>query len=241
MASAWKVLRRAGAAFAVVALGGGGCGHGSIDLFAEGATESGGQGGEPAWQPDQGDGGDTGLQGGRNSWGGAGPWPNAGCDSEHPCLTGLVCNGIGTCVQCTREDPSQCAFPQPPVCNLRGLCAECMSNQDCSRPDYSVCDGATNTCRAACNRDDNCGPSAPHCRWDGVCVECDPNLNSQCPRNSWCSEGGFCAECLSDQNCVFYPKVYCNVAHRCVQCIVDAQCGDFYRCDSGVCVSTVAP
>ncbi len=240
MALAWKVLRRAGAAFVIAAFGGEGCGHGSIDLFTEGATETGGEGGEPGWPPGQETGGDTAQEGGKNSWGGSGPWLYH-CDSEHPCLTGLVCNNAGNCVQCTREDASQCAFPEPPACKSRGLCVECTSNQHCPQPDYGLCDAATNTCRAACAWDDNCGPSAPHCRWDGVCVECDPNLNNQCPRGSLCMEGGFCAECLTDQYCAYYPKIYCNAAHKCVQCIVDAQCGDLYRCDLGVCVSTVSP
>jgi hypothetical protein len=187
-------------------------------------------------------GGDDGQAGARSSLGGSGAWPNPRCDSDHPCLTGLVCTNAGNCVQCTWEDTSQCSLPQAPVCSSRGLCVECTTNQHCPDPDYSVCDTATNTCRAACYRDENCGPSAPHCRWDGVCVECEPNLNNQCPQGLWCWDGGFCGQCLYDydQYCV-YPRVYCNAAHRCVQCIVDAQCGDLYRCDSGFCVSTLTP
>jgi hypothetical protein len=241
MAWQWKVLVRAGAALAAAALAAEGCGHGSIDLFVESAAESGGAGGDSAWPAGQETGGDYGQGGGRNSSGGSGPWPYAGCDLDHPCLTGLVCNNVGSCVQCTKEDSSQCGFPQPPVCNTaRGLCVECISSLGCLEPDYGVCDSFTNTCRAACVRDDNCGPTAPHCRSDGVCVVCDPGLGDQCPVGFWCREGGFCGQCLYDGQCG-YLTPYCNAAHRCVRCIVDAQCGDLYRCDSGTCVSTLAP
>jgi hypothetical protein len=240
MAWQWKVLVRAGAALAAAVLAAEGCGHGSIDLFAENAAESGGAGGDSTWPVGLETGGDNGQGGGRNSSGGSGPWPIAGCDLQHPCLTGLVCNNVGNCVQCTGADPSQCG-DLGLVCNtLRSLCVECYYGLDGNCQPGSACDSYSNSCRLACRSDDNCGGATPHCRSDGLCVECDPNsLNDECHPGFWCMEGGFCGQCLYDQHCAF-PE-HCNAAHVCVECIVDAQCGDARRCDLGTCVARVTP
>jgi len=183
--------------------GGEGCGHGSIDLFARAPTESGGEAatrrGRRTRRPEETT--SRRAQGARRGLGGvAEPPVRFGSSLPH----GTRLQQRRHCVQCTREDASQCTFHSR---RSAGRIADCAS----SAPRISTVPSPTTACATpppilprACYRDENCGPSAPHCAGTG-CAWSAIRTQTMSAARLVVLDGGFCGECLWDQHCV-YPR-----------------------------------
>lgn len=161
------------------------------------------------------------------------------CTADDDCSQGEVCQG-GRCVSApcqTREDCSTpdcicnggiCSVP-PPVCqNDEDCCAGyrcnfgtcipdatmCVSDSDCTDPEYPRC--INGTCTRECFNDIDCPLPGQACV-DNQCIEpgCAVDL---CPQGQWCdvSDGQCKPGCDEDSDCVS-PDTCNLLTHQCGQ------------------------
>jgi hypothetical protein len=171
------------------------------------------------------------------------------CDN----IPGTHCGPFGNCVQC--ESNTDCNDDPSNYCSSGGQCVECNWDIDCNGnsnghlcsaghcveciqdTDEEACGGSRDICNTlghcvSCLYDDDCADEFICSESRGVCVQCEPEPNSQI-----CNANGYWVECVDDEGCDDEDFPFCNRAGGvCVQCIADIDCPEELLCSElGIC------
>jgi hypothetical protein len=188
--------------FALVALCGGGCGDGVLQLrrlstSTGGGPSTGGGNGQSGGNAAA-SGGRALLSGGSSSVGGAtggAPSSSGGNDNLAGAGSGAsLCPGP-YCDPCEME-PS-CKLPTPTCEDWLELCATCRTQDDCASGE--ACDPFLFRCTPRCGHPAKCPASRPHCmEFFDICNECDTYF--PCRRGYQCIWGQ-CVACIDIPSC----------------------------------------
>ncbi|MCC7023314.1 MAG: hypothetical protein IT338_10820 [Thermomicrobiales bacterium] len=161
-----------------------------------------------------------------------------------------VCNGSGTCVECTKDGEcdeadcevcsgnqcvSKCTDPTKPICDGNGHCVECTKDGECDSGEI-CCSNHCITC--------NTPPNTECWNAEGTCA------NGQCSytpkaKNTPCNDGDPCTQndvCDGNGTCAGTP-ITCPTGEHCSGGVCECgntgtSCGTGFTCCSGECVDT---
>lgn len=114
---------------------------------------------------------------------------------------------------------------ETPLCDAaRGVCVQCVTNDQCvARELPPLCDATSHRC-VECVMSSDCDEALPLCDTDAnTCVEC--LANTDCQGRGVCDDTHHCVACNSDQDCRDPNMAHCDPdTHGCVGCDDDRQC-----------------
>jgi hypothetical protein len=171
-----------------------------------------------------------------------------GCNTDADCPASAPICTENQCKACTQDNTAQCSGSVP-VCNTKGICTGCLTDQDCTSVDPNtvtpVCkvtvtpeSGAIGRC-VSCETNSDCpDPNNPVCCGDR-CRSCCTNSDCSDPKNPLCETSvGSCVACLTNGDCDVSgssQNKYCSNDLTCVGCTADSQCPTGVQCIGNQC------
>ena len=163
------------------------------------------------------------------------------CDNSNEaegttCNTTGICDGSGTCVECTVSFASSCDDSNECTTDacVTNACQNINSTAGtmCSAGGGNVCDGS-GIC-IGCLLDIDCDGAAPACDTaTNTCVECTGTNDSACNAPETCNTTTFACEfvCSSDNDCSGTTPACDTVSGICVACTADSFCAGSATCN----------